>query len=442
MPIRLARVSERPPSVDTLARVVAADSTLPFALVVRCARLAVAGSGNYEAEARDLARGLERSLIQPVVNATGVLLHTNLGRAPIGAGFFGFEGAARATSLEFDLSAGSRGSRQTAVATLLAELTGAEDAIVVNNNAAAVLLVLAALAAGRDVAVSRGESVEIGGGFRIPEVLEQSGARLVDVGTTNKTRASDYEKAIAKRGNDVALILRVHPSNFHIEGFTQQPGLADVANLGVPVVSDIGSGLLDARCPWIDGPPPQWLHGEPAARQVIADGASIVTFSGDKLMGGPQCGIIAGRADLVAACRAHPLMRALRPGGQTLIALQRILLAFTAKTACTEIPFWAMATSSLDSLRVRAEKVLATVATSLGARIVDTVALPGAGSTPGAAIPSVAIAVDGDHTARLRNLAVPVIARRDGSMTLLDLRSVATDDDSIIVDSLNSLATA
>jgi L-seryl-tRNA(Ser) seleniumtransferase len=437
----LARVNERPPSVDTLARVVAVDSTLPFALVVRCARLAVASSGNYEAVARDLVRGIERSLVQPVVNATGVLLHTNLGRAPLGAEFFGFEGVARATSLEFDLSEGSRGSRQTAVATLVAELTGAEDAVIVNNNAAAVLLVLAALAAGRDVAVSRGESVEIGGGFRIPEVLEQSGARLVDVGTTNKTRASDFERAIAKRGNDIAVILRVHPSNFHIEGFTQQPGLDEISNLGVSVVSDIGSGLLDARCPWIEGPPPQWLHGEPAARQVLADGASIVTFSGDKLMGGPQCGIIAGRADLVAKCRAHPLMRALRPGGQTLIALQRILLAFAAKTACTDIPFWLMATSSLDSLRLRAENVLGSVAPSLGAHILETVALPGAGSTPGATIPSVAIAVNGDHTARLRALSVPVIARRDGNTTLLDMRSVATADDSLIVDSLNSLAT-
>ncbi len=442
MPIRLARVNERPPSVDTLARVVAADSTLPFALVVRCARLAAAGSGNYEATARDLVRGIERSLVQPVVNATGVLLHTNLGRAPIGAGFFGFEGAARATSLEFDLLDGSRGSRQTAVATLIAELTGAEDAVVVNNNAAAVLLVLAALAAGRDVAVSRGESVEIGGGFRIPEVLEQSGARLVDVGTTNKTRASDYERAITKRGNDIAAILRVHPSNFHIEGFTQQPLLHEISNLGVPVVSDIGSGLLDARCPWIEGPPPQWLHGEPAARQVIADGASIVTFSGDKLMGGPQCGIIAGRADLVAECRAHPLMRALRPGGQTLIALQRILLAFAAKTACSDIPFWSMATSSVDSLRRRAENVCGAVAPSLGVRIIETVALPGAGSTPGAAIPSVAIALNGDCTARLRAMPVPVIARRDGTTTLLDLRSVAASDDSVIADSLNSLATA
>jgi L-seryl-tRNA(Ser) seleniumtransferase len=383
------------------------------------------------------------SLVQPVVNATGVLLHTNLGRAPLDSSYFGFSDGARPTSLEFDLATGNRGSRLTAVATLLAELTGAEDAIVVNNNAAAVLLVVGALAAGRDVAVSRGESVEIGGGFRIPEVLEQSGARLVDVGTTNKTRASDYARAISKRGNDVALIMRVHPSNFHIEGFTQQPALGELAGLGVPVVSDIGSGLLDARCPWVEGPPPSWLRSEPAARQTLADGAALVTFSGDKLIGGPQCGIIAGRADLVAACRAHPLMRALRPGGQTLIALQRVLLAFAAKRACMDVPFWAMATSSVESVRERAVVVVdslgAARTSTLGARVEATDAVPGAGSTPGATLPSAAVVVDGDRCAELRSGRIPVIARREGDRTVLDLRSVAPADDAVVVESLASL---
>lgn len=436
-------MSERPPSVDSLARVVTAGSSLPHALAVRCARLAIAGGGDFEKVAMNLARGLELSLVQPVINATGVLLHTNLGRAPLDSSFFGFDRTARPTSLEFDLNTGNRGSRLTAVATLLAELTGAEDALVVNNNAAAVLLVVGALAAGRDVAVSRGESVEIGGGFRIPEVLEQSGARLVDVGTTNKTRASDYERAIAKRGNDIALIMRVHPSNFHIEGFTQQPSLGELSALGVPVVSDIGSGLLDARCPWVEGPPPAWLHGEPAARQTLADGAALVTFSGDKLMGGPQCGIIAGRADLVAACRAHPLMRALRPGGQTLIALQQVLLAFAAKRACTEIPFWAMATTTVESVRNRAEAIVDAIgaarANALGARVETSDAVPGAGSTPGATIPSAAVVVDGDRCAQLRACQVPVIARREGDRTVLDLRSVALTDDAVVVESLASL---
>lgn len=436
-------MSDRPPSVDSLARVVTAGSSLPHALAVRCARMAIASGGDFESVALNLARGLELSLVQPVINATGVLLHTNLGRAPLDSTFFGFDHGARPTSLEFDLSTGNRGSRLTAVATLLAELTGADDAVVVNNNAAAVLLVVGALAAGRDVAVSRGESVEIGGGFRIPEVLEQSGARLIDVGTTNKTRASDYERAIAKRGNDIALIMRVHPSNFHIEGFTQQPSLGELSALGVPVVSDIGSGLLDARCPWVEGPPPAWLHGEPAARQTLADGAALVTFSGDKLMGGPQCGIIAGRADLVAACRAHPLMRALRPGGQTLIALQQVLLAFAAKRACSDVPFWKMATASAESVRERAEAAVSalgvTRANALGARIETTDSVPGAGSTPGATIESAAVVVDGDRCAQLRSCPVPVIARREGDRTVLDLRSVAPADDAVVVESIASL---
>jgi len=235
----------------------------------------------------------------------------------------------------------------------------------------------------------------------------------------------------------------VHPSNFHIEGFTQQPSLGELSALGVPVVSDIGSGLLDARCPWVEGPPPAWLHGEPAARQALADGAALVTFSGDKLMGGPQCGIIAGRADLVAACRAHPLMRALRPGGQTLIALQQVLLAFAAKRACTEVPFWAMATSTLESVHKRAEAAVdalgAERTNALGARVDTTDAVPGAGSTPGAKIASAAIVVDGDRCAQLRACTIPVIARRDGDRTVLDLRSVAPADDAAVVEFLASL---
>lgn len=430
-------MNERPPSVDALARTIAADSTLPRALVVRAARLAIAGGSDFEAVARDIAHGLELAMVQPVINATGVLLHTNLGRAPLDAAFFGFGGAARSTSLEFDLADGRRGSRQTAVATLVSELTGADDAVVVNNNAAAVLLVVAALAAGRDVAVSRGESVEIGGGFRIPEVLEQSGARLVDVGTTNKTRVGDYSRAMSKRGNDVALIMRIHPSNFHIDGFTEQASLSELAGLGVPVVSDIGSGLLDARCPWIDGPPPQWLHGEPAARQALAEGAALVTFSGDKLIGGPQCGIIAGRADLVAACRSHPLMRALRPGGQTMIALQRTLLTFIDKSACDVVPFWSMATATVETIRERARHIVA--AANVAARVVDLESVPGAGSTPGAVIPSAGVAVSGDHVAAMRSLQPPVIVRRDGDSTVFDLRSVSPTDDDVIAASLASL---
>lgn len=434
-------MSERPPSVDALARLLAADSDraysrLPHSLLVRCARLAIATGGDYTSNARQIAEGMQLALIRPVINATGVLLHTNLGRAPVAGSLFGFDGAARPTSLEFDLTDGSRGSRQSSVAILLAELTGADDAVVVNNNAAAVLLVAAALAGNRDVAVSRGESVEIGGGFRIPEVIEQSGARLVDVGTTNKTRAADYERAIRKRGNDVAFILKVHPSNFRIDGFTEQAPLSALAALGVPVVSDVGSGLIDAQCPWLSGPPPQWLHGEPAVRQTLSEGAALVTFSGDKLLGGPQCGIIAGRADLVAACRSHPLMRALRPGGNTIIALQHVLLSYASRTASSSVPFWTMATATLDDLRHRAELIAA----ATGARVVETSSLPGAGSTPGSLIPSVGISVRGDHLGNLRNQSTPVIARLDRDATVLDIRTIDREDDAAIIEAIRSLA--
>src|SRR5204862_7837891 len=207
----------------------------------------------------------------------------NLGRAP-GA----FSQPASYTNLELDLTSGRRGSRHTPVGRLLARLCATDAAIVVNNNAAAVLLVLAALARGREVAVSRGESVEIGGGFRVPEVMAQSGALLVDVGTTNRTRAADYRQAVERPGADVAVVLKVHPSNFRVTGFTAAAEVRELAALGPPVVYDLGSGLLDAACPWLPGGPPAWLAGEPAARQTLAAGAALVTFSGDKLLGGPQ----------------------------------------------------------------------------------------------------------------------------------------------------------
>ena len=329
--------ADRPPSVDALARGLA-TSGLPHPLLVDVAREAIAAGDADSAAAR--AEQLRRTLLQPVINATGVLLHTNLGRAPLAAA-----PPAPATNLELDLATGQRGSRQDHCGRLVARLCGAERAIVVNNNASAVLLVLAALARGREVVVSRGESVEIGGGFRVPEVMEQSGARLVDVGTTNRTRRADYQAALTRPGADVALILKVHPSNYRVEGFVEGTSVAEVATLdaAVPVVADIGSGLLDAACPWLADGPPAWLEGEPAARQTLAAGAALVTFSGDKLLGGPQAGVIAGRADLVAACSAHPLARALRPGALVLGALQDVLLAYLRRDAGTTVPFWRMA---------------------------------------------------------------------------------------------------
>ncbi|MGH9271018.1 MAG: hypothetical protein ACRDZ2_07075, partial [Ilumatobacteraceae bacterium] len=252
---------ERPPSVDALARSLT-SSGLPHPLLVDIARGAIADGAVADAPAR--AEALRRTFLTDVVNATGVLLHTNLGRAPLE-----HHQPARASSLELDLATGERGSRQRAVGTLLARLCRAEAAMVVNNNAAAVLLVLAALATGREVPVSRGESVEIGGGFRVPEVMEQSGARLLDVGTTNRTRLHDYRRALERDGANVALVLKVHPSNFRVDGFVEDTAVADLARLGVPVVADLGSGLVDADCPWLPGPPPEWLGDEPAARQTL-----------------------------------------------------------------------------------------------------------------------------------------------------------------------------
>ncbi|TDT15138.1 L-seryl-tRNA(Sec) selenium transferase [Ilumatobacter fluminis] len=422
--------ADRPPSVDTLARRLAEHSSLPHPMLVDAARTAIADGGRFD-EAFELARNLERSLLTPVVNATGVLLHTNLGRAPLA-----HSQAARAQTVEFDLATGERGSRQRAVGQLFARLCGAEDAIVVNNNASAVLLVLAALAEGQDVAVSRGESVEIGGAFRVPEVMEQSGARLVDVGTTNRTRLSDYERAIERPDTDVALVLKVHPSNYRVEGFVEDTPVAQLATLDVPVVADIGSGLIDATVPWMKGAPPAWLNGEPAAVQTIADGADLITFSGDKLLGGPQAGIIAGRRDLVQRCARHPLARALRCGGLVLAALQDVALSYLHKTVCDDLAFWRMVAQSPDALRARADAIVG--AAGVGG-VVDTEALPGAGSAPGITMPSIGVAVDGDRLAELRSFDPPIIARTRDGRTTLDLRSVDPADDPHLIDALGQL---
>ena len=420
---------DRPPSVDALARSLA-PSGLPHPICVDIARAAIEAGDVESASAR--AREFRRSLLTPVVNATGVLLHTNLGRAPLA-----HHQDAAATTVEFDLATGRRGSRQRAVGRLFARLCDTEAALVVNNNAAAVLLVVAALASGRDVPVSRGESVEIGGSFRVPEVMEQSGARLVDVGTTNRTRIDDYRRAIARPDVDAALVLKVHPSNYRVEGFVEETWIAELATLGVPVVADIGSGLIDATCPWLPGPPPAWLAGEPAAKQALADGADLVTFSGDKLLGGPQAGIIAGRADLVERCTRHPLARALRPGGLVLAALQETALAYLDRRAATDIAFWAMVAMPVADLRRRAETIAAAVGdVHPTAAAVATDALPGAGSAPGITMPSYGVEVAGDLLGSLRDHEPAVIARSRDDRTTLDLRAVAPADDAVVIAAL------
>ena len=417
--------------MDALARSLT-DTGLPHPLLVDAARAAIADGEieGVEERARAHAHAAARSLLQPVVNATGVLLHTNLGRAPLA-----IAADAAYTNLELDLSSGRRGSRHARAAALLARLCGADDAIVVNNGASAVLLVLAALAAGRGAAVSRGELVEIGGGFRVPEVMEQSGARLVEVGTTNRTRMADFASAVENPANDTALALKVHQSNYRIVGFTEHVTVAEMASLSVPVVADIGSGLVDAACPWLTDGPPAWLAGEPAARQTLADGAALVVFSGDKLFGGPQAGIIAGRADLVSQCARHPLARALRPGSLVLNALQQVALAYLRRDG-QAIEFWRMASLTTAELERRAHAV---VAESEAGEVAEMASVPGGGTLPGTEIDSLGVVLDGDHTALLRAGSPPIIARVSDHRTWLDLRTVAPDDDQYVIAALKAL---
>ena len=405
----------RPPSVDRLARSLA-DTGLPHPLLVDVAREAIA-TGDPD-RASELAELAKRRLITPVVNATGVLLHTNLGRAPVGIDL-----AERYDTLEFDMETGGRGSRHRHAAALAAKAVGAEAALVVNNCAGTVVLALAALAQGRGAVVSRGELVEIGGGFRIPEVMEASGARMIEVGTTNRTRLSDVEGAV--EANDVAVVLQVHRSNYRIEGFTETPTIAELASIGPPVLADIGSGLLDAGCPWLEKGPPPWLADEPAARQTLQAGAALVMFSGDKLLGGPQAGIIAGDAELVERCARHPLARALRPGGMVLAALQDTLLHYLERDG-DAIAFWRMASTPVTELEARAEAL----GVGQPARM-D--AVPGGGTLPGRTISSAGIRLDGDRSAELRAVSpVPIVARVQDGSTWLDLRTVDPSDDELI----------
>jgi L-seryl-tRNA(Ser) seleniumtransferase len=412
----------RPPSVDALAREIA-DTGLPHPLLVDVARAALAAAEPASARAR--AEALGRLFLRPVITATGVLLHTNLGRAPLAPRTL----AGGYANLELDLETGERGSRSAHVARLLARAAGAEAALVVNNGAAAVLLVLASLARGRPVIVSRGELVEIGGGFRVPEVMAESGARLVEVGSTNRTRLADYEAAL-ERHRGTAVVHKVHPSNYRIVGFTESTDVRAVAALGPPTVVDLGSGLLDAATPWLSDGPPPWLRDEPAVRQTLAAGAALVTFSGDKLLGGPQAGIIAGRAELVARCARHPLARALRPGGLVLDALQDTALAYLRRDGAA-IPFWRMAAASVAELRARAAALDA-------GETVTCESVVGAGSAPGTSIPSAGVALPGDHAAALREFDPPVIARVHEDRTVLDLRTVDPADDPTLAKAIRA----
>jgi L-seryl-tRNA(Ser) seleniumtransferase len=414
----------RPPSVDAVARSLA-GSGLPHPLRVDAARAALArGAPEQAQEELDQARA---RLLQPVVNATGVLLHTNLGRSPLET-----TQPASYSNLELDLTDGRRGSRRDHVGSLLARACGAEAALVVNNGAAALLVVLAALAAGRPAAVSRGELIEIGGGFRLPEIMSLSGSRLLEVGTTNRTRLDDYRAAAP----EAALVLKVHTSNYRIEGFSASVDVAALSLLGPPVVVDLGSGLLDTACPWLPDGPPGWLASEPAVRQTLDAGAALVTFSGDKLLAGPQAGIIAGRADLIDACAVHPLYRVARPGGLVLHALQDVVLAYLDRRA-HELPFWRMAAAPVDRLRARAEALASPVE---GAEAVSCASVAGGGALPGVEIPSWGVVIAGDQRAALRRATPkPIIARVRRGETVLDLRTVAPADDADVAAALSAI---
>lgn len=427
------------PAVDALADQIV--SRLPRPVVVDVARLtlqearshmAAGDDPDVVARANQTARAVERSAGTGVINATGVLLHTNLGR-----GLWSREAAERAletatsfSNVEMDLDTGERSRRGSYITRLLHHLTGAEDALVVNNNASALLLALAATASGQAVPVSRGELIEIGGSYRLPSVMEASGARLVEVGTTNRTRLGDYVTAL--QVHECGAILKVHPSNYLIEGFTEEAALTDLATLksdDVPLLYDLGSGLLDERAAWV----PEWLRSEPGVRQSLAAGADLVMFSGDKLLGGPQAGVLVGGAGLIERLRSHPLTRALRVDGVTYAAMAATLETYLSAEP-SAIPFWRHALTPAAALEGR----LGAAAAVTDGDVVWSESVVGAGSAPGLSIPTPVLRIPGgDHLFhQLIAQDQPVITRRDRGDLVVDLRAVEPREDEVIITAL------
>ncbi|HEY1867697.1 MAG TPA: L-seryl-tRNA(Sec) selenium transferase [Candidatus Cybelea sp.] len=427
-------------------RIAAYEAALGRDVVKRAAdevfgRARASRDGAPETIVAELALRLEsiqRAMLLRVINATGIIIHTNLGRAPLaGEALAAVAELSRGYSnLEFDLETGERGSRYERVAGVLNDVTGAEDSLVVNNCAAAVLLVLDTFAKGREVIVARSQLVEIGGGFRIPEVLERSGATLVEVGTTNRVYLEDFERALSPR---TALLLTTHPSNYRIDGFTHEASPRDLAELGrragVPVVEDLGSGaLVDLAA-----------YGAPHERTVqeaLADGIGLVTFSGDKLLGGPQAGIVVGRSHLVARLRGNPLLRALRVDKMTLAALDATLQIYRGGAPAERLPIFRMIGATLDELRARAQDYLAAMP---GAKILESDAYVGGGTLAQERIPSIAVALPAEDaapiSARLRRNEPPIVARIADGSVLLDLRTIAPAEDAVVIDACRNCLT-
>jgi L-seryl-tRNA(Ser) seleniumtransferase len=406
------------PSVDRLATAVARAE-----LAERRAEL-LAGGRPAEADVDlvERARGRLRPSLRRVLNATGVVVHTNLGRAPLAeeARAAVARAAAGYANLEFDLGAGERGSRQDHVEALLRELTGAEAALAVNNCAAATLLAAAALASGRELVVSRGQAIEIGGEFRIPDVIAQAGARMVEVGTTNRTRLADYASVL---GDDTGAILRAHPSNFRTVGFVEAVEIEALCGLGVPVIDDVGSGVLADEL--------DVLAGEPPVRRSVRAGAAVVCFSGDKLLGGPQAGLMVGERDAIAACRRHPLARAVRIDKLSVAALEATLRLFRdAAYARRAIPVLAMLDADPATLTARAERL----ADAAGGTVVASTARVGGGALPLLELPGPAVALDPGPAgadalaAALRAGDPPLVGRIQDGRLLLDPRTLTDEE--------------
>jgi L-seryl-tRNA(Ser) seleniumtransferase len=409
----------------------------------------VLDGGEVPGEAALIARTsvrLEERLaptLRPVINATGVIIHTNLGRAPLSKN--AREAMTRASrgyaTLEYDLEAGQRGERSVHAERLLCQLTGAASALVVNNNAGAVLLALTGLAQGRGAIISRGQLVEIGGGFRVPDVMAQSGARLIEVGTTNRTHLYDYKNALQAQ-DDTALILRAHHSNFRIVGFASEPSIGELVALGeehdVPVVDDLGSGAL-LETTRFD------LAHEPMVQESIKAGAAVVCFSGDKLLGGPQAGIIVGKAAYVDRLKSHPLTRALRPDKLCLVGLQETLLHYAREEALERIPVWRMITTPEEELTRRARSWQRTLRQAeIGSDVIDGRSTVGGGSLPGETLPTKLVALPMEHPDRLasalRDGDPPVIGRIEEGQLVLDPRTVRTEEEKTLLENVIAAA--